>query len=151
MSVEGATLGDDVEEQAVNAVVAVLDTDAGVQSVTGRDNGNAMGWSDTSRSTLPAISVFIRGMSPTGGVGENWLVEVVVACFADSEGTARALRQAARLALTTLQLADVGRLDSVVMPGSDRPLPTRWEGDTDNQTARADYLCTLWLTLQPTT
>lgn len=147
-----ATLGQDVEQQVRDGLFALLDTHAGIATITGRNDGNVGMPGASAMLDLPCVMVLVRDVRPIGGVGRNFEVALTFACYAGLEDDggdqlARTLRDAVLDVLDAAGPLDAVGLDAVIRPGTLFPRPTITERTPTEHTARADLWATLWLTL----
>ena len=137
----------DLEQRIIEAIVAVLDLDAGVQAITGRLTGNILPWQDSEALTYPVLLYQVPTIDPYGGAGDTRLAEVQLTAVADGEGagaTTRALLERVELGLTQPLLEAQG-LDAAVIRSRRRGATP--EGSTGSRgTTRADIILTVYVT-----
>lgn len=137
----------DIEQRIVEAVVAILEADAGVQAITGRTLENILPWQDSEALTYPVLLYLVPTINPYGGAGDTRLAEMQITAVADGEGagaTTRALLERVELGLTQPLLA-AQSLDAAVIRSTRRGATP--EGSTGSRgTTRADIILTIYVT-----
>jgi hypothetical protein len=110
----------DIVERACEAVVAILDTDAGIVALTGRANGNIVAWNALADAALPCLAYQFVNSASGWAIGDTRRLRFDVSCHADgndAQAVAHALAERVELALTATALLAQG-LDACADPDS---------------------------------
>ena len=131
----------DIIQRTAEALVAILDTDAGVVALTGRANGNIVPFDDSADAPLPIISYIDVTGTIAGGIGDTRRVIVQFTVAGGTKAIVNAILEAVENALTTTNFYAVG-LDAYMQNFLRRGTP----GDTEEGYFSADMDVTLIVT-----
>src|SRR4051812_2895389 len=92
------------KQQLREAIVAVLDTDAGIVALTSRASDNVVAWGDLDPTTAPVIAYHVVAFTKLGGSADQRRALVQFTAVAETEKTANELIAAVDAALTTVAL-----------------------------------------------
>lgn len=85
----------DLIERSLVAVVAVVEADANIQSITARPSGNITAWNADMINALPVVAYNYTTATPGGGaIGDTREIPFVFSAFARTESEANALLEA---------------------------------------------------------
>jgi hypothetical protein len=143
--------------QAVSeAVAAIIDTNAAVQTITGRSTKNIVRYKPRDRRTPPIIAYLATEATRRGGIGRNWDVTVVLEAEAvgnaasslSAAAQANALLAAAVESLTVQSFTTAG-IDAVVLelPDFSNFSDDGTDPSTNPAAVRAEAEITVWITL----
>lgn len=138
----------DIEQRLAEALVAIVDADAGVQGLTGRTVGNLVPWQTAGRIVYPVLLYQMVQLAETGGAGDTRTALVQVTALAegnDAGSTARALMERVELGVTQPLLAAQG-IDAAPTRRLRRQVSIDPRQDGSRGIARADMDLTLYLT-----
>jgi hypothetical protein len=137
----------DIEALLNEAIVAVLDIDAGVVAITGRPSGNILPMQDVGTLGLPVLLYLLIDLASNGSAGDTRLALFQFSAIAegnDAASTTAALMERIELALTEPALAAQG-LDACPY-GRPRRRRIAADADASRAVARADMDFTLLVT-----
>jgi hypothetical protein len=140
----------DAIQRLGEAAATIIDADAGVQAITGRNHDNIVRYGRRSLDLeRPLLAYLCKEATIRGGVGENYDVTLVLRAEAESAAAANALLRAAINALTTTALAAHGA-DALVENWDLSNLPDDTAGDppsTNPTLVLTEAVLTVWITL----
>jgi hypothetical protein len=135
----------DAVQRVNEALVAIVNADATIRTLTGRTSGNLVPWSQAGTGTLPTTAYQLVVDSPVGD-GQVRRMQYQLDAFADGNGagaTVNALADALIEGISVTALATQG-LDAVVETITRRVLPPDPEGGRALQRATLDLTLTLF-------
>jgi hypothetical protein len=102
----------DLQQTMNEAHVSILDADAGVRALTGRNSGNCLPWTDTTDAQLPTLMYQpVTLVLEKGGIPNHWHADFQLDAFATGNGAAKKVNDlidAALKALTPAALKAAG-------------------------------------------
>lgn len=131
----------DLVQRTAEALVAILDTNAGVVAITNRANGNIVPYDDLADAPTPIISYIDVTSAIAGGIGDTRRVIIQFTVAATTKAVANALLEAIENGLTTTNFYAAG-LDAYMQDFLRRGTP----GDTEEGYFSADMDVTLIVT-----
>ena len=123
----------DLLQRVKEAIVAILDTAAGIVAITERPDGNIVPWKDLSDATLPVLAYFIVTANEIGGIGDTRQVDIQFTASASDDSVVNALLEQVELTFVEPAFA-AQNLNAYVSSRSRQPSPDEEDvqrGDLD--------------------
>lgn len=102
------TLPTDPVQQLSEAIATILDTNASIVALTGRESGNVARWKRRKPLSLPRLAYHVGPAEIAGGLGETYDVDATLRAEAATPAAANALLRAAIEALTPMAFEALG-------------------------------------------
>lgn len=134
----------DLIERSAIAIVAVLNADADIHTITGRSEDNVTAWNADMASLLPVLAYRLTIATPGGGaIGDTREILVLFSAIAPTESVANALLEVVENIRWSVALAALPQpLNGYMRNPVRRSIP--WDEAED--TARSDLELTLTVT-----